>query len=76
MMLLSALARQEGLFDWLAARAAGHAHGSSTRVFTLVFAVGILVAIFHSNDAIAVMLAPAVPTSSTPPALTTRSPIC
>ncbi len=60
MMLLSELARQEGLFDWLAARAASLAKGSATRLFTLVFAVGTLVTIFLSNDATAVVLTPAV----------------
>jgi arsenical pump membrane protein len=60
MMLLSELARQEGLFDWLAARAAGLARGSATRLFTLVFAVGTVVTIFLSNDATAVVLTPAV----------------
>jgi arsenical pump membrane protein len=37
MMLLAALARQEGLFDWLAAKAAQTAKGSAVRLFTLVF---------------------------------------
>jgi arsenical pump membrane protein len=60
MMLLSELARQEGLFDWLAARAARMAKGSPTRLFTLVLAVGTLVTIFLSNDATAVVLTPAV----------------
>src|SRR6202453_954928 len=60
MMLLAELARQEGLFDWLAAYAARHATGSATRLFTLVFAVGTLVTIFLSNDATAVVLTPAV----------------
>ena len=60
MMLLSELARQEGLFDWLAARAAALAKGSATRLFTLVFAVGTLVTVFLSNDATAVVLTPAV----------------
>ncbi len=60
MMLLSELARQEGLFDWLAARAARLAHGSATRLFTLIFAVGTLVTVFLSNDATAVVLTPAV----------------
>ena len=60
MMLLSELARQEGLFEWLAARAAGLAKGSATRLFTLVFAVGIVVTVFLSNDATAVVLTPAV----------------
>jgi arsenical pump membrane protein len=60
MMLLSELARQEGLFDWLAAHAAALANGSATRLFTLVFGVGTAVTIFLSNDATAVVLTPAV----------------
>jgi arsenical pump membrane protein len=60
MMLLAELARQEGLFDWLAAKAARLAAGSATRLFTLVFAVGTLVTVFLSNDATAVVLTPAV----------------
>jgi arsenical pump membrane protein len=60
MMLLSELARQEGLFDWLAARAARMAKGSAPRLFTLVFTVGTIVTVFLSNDATAVVLTPAV----------------
>jgi arsenical pump membrane protein len=60
MMLLSELARQEGLFDWLAARAARLAKGSATRLFSLVFGVGTIVTVFLSNDATAVVLTPAV----------------
>ena len=60
MMLLSELARQEGLFDWLAARTASLARGSPVRLFSLVFAVGTVVTIFLSNDATAVVLTPAV----------------
>ncbi len=60
MMLLAELARQEGLFDWLAAHAAKAAHGSGTRLFTLVFLVGAVVTTFLSNDATAVVLTPAV----------------
>ena len=60
MMLLSELARQQGLFDWLAAHAAAHAKGSAARLFTLVFAVGTVVTVFLSNDATAVVLTPAV----------------
>jgi arsenical pump membrane protein len=60
MMLLAELARQEGLFDWLAAKAASLAHGSASRLFTLVFAVGTVVTVFLSNDATAVVLTPAV----------------
>jgi arsenical pump membrane protein len=60
MMLLAELAREEGLFDWLAAAAARQAKGSATRLFTLVFIVGTFVTIFLSNDATAVVLTPAV----------------
>jgi len=60
MMLLAELARQAGLFDWLAARAAALARGSATRLFTLVFIVGTAVTVFLSNDATAVVLTPAV----------------
>ena len=60
MMLLSELAREQGLFDWLAAKAAGMAKGSATRLFTLVFGVGTIVTTFLSNDATAVVLTPAV----------------
>ena len=60
MMLLSELAQQEGLFAWLAARAALLAKGSATRLYTLVFTVGTVVTTFLSNDATAVVLTPAV----------------
>jgi arsenical pump membrane protein len=60
MMLLAELARQEGLFDWLAAKAARLAKGSASRLFTLIYGVGILVTVFLSNDATAVVLTPAV----------------
>jgi arsenical pump membrane protein len=60
MMLLAEIARVTGLFDWLAAEAAAHARGSPTRLFGLVYLVGILVTVFLSNDATAVVLTPAV----------------
>ncbi|MDB5732365.1 MAG: Arsenite efflux rane protein ArsB, partial [Variovorax sp.] len=60
MMLLSELARREGLFDFLAARAVRHARGSPVRLFALVYAIGIGVTVFMSNDATAVVLTPAV----------------
>jgi len=60
MMLLAELARQEGLFDWLAAYAVEHARGSPQRLFTLVYAVGTVVTVLLSNDATAVVLTPAV----------------
>ena len=60
MMLLAELARQEGLFDWLAGYAIMKARGSAARLFILVYAVGIVVTVFLSNDATAVVLTPAV----------------
>ncbi|WP_028633982.1 arsenic transporter [Pseudomonas parafulva] len=60
MMVLAELARQEGLFDWLARYAVGHARGSGQRLFDLVFLVGTVVTVFLSNDATAVVLTPAV----------------
>lgn len=60
MMLLAEVARQEGLFDWLGAHAARAARGSAQRLFALVYGVGILVTVFLSNDATAVVLTPAV----------------
>jgi arsenical pump membrane protein len=60
MMLLAEVAREERLFDWLAAQAAAHARGSAPRLFLLVYGVGILVTTFLSNDATAVVLTPAV----------------
>ena len=60
MMLLSEIARQEGLFDWLAALATKRARGSATRLFLLIYLVGTVVTVFLSNDAAAVVLTPAV----------------
>jgi arsenical pump membrane protein len=60
MMLLSEIARGEGLFDWLAARAVGLANGSAMRLYFLVYGVGVVVTAFLSNDATAVVLTPAV----------------
>lgn len=60
MMLLSELARREGLFEAVADWAIGHAAGSASKLFGLVFAVGVVVTVFLSNDATAVVLTPAV----------------
>jgi len=60
MMLLSELARREGVFDWLASLAIAAAKGSRARLFSLVYLVGIGVTVFLSNDATAVVLTPAV----------------
>ncbi len=60
MMVLAELARHEGLFDWLAAVAVKHSKGSAVRLFGLIYIVGIVVTVFLSNDATAVVLTPAV----------------
>jgi arsenical pump membrane protein len=60
MMLIAEMARQEGVFDWLAALAVAHARGSPQRLFALVYAVGTVVTVLLSNDATAVVLTPAV----------------
>jgi len=60
MMLLAELARGEGLFDWLAAGVAVMARGSAMRLFALVYGMAVLVTVFLSNDATAVVFTPAV----------------
>lgn len=60
MMLLSELAREHGVFDWLSSAAVRSAKGSYSRLFLLVYIVGTVVTIFMSNDATAVVLTPAI----------------
>lgn len=60
MMLLAETAREEKLFDWLAAHATRMAKGSPKRLFFLIYLVGVVVTTFLSNDATAVVLTPAV----------------
>ena len=60
MMLLSELAREHGVFDWVSSAAVAGARGSCTRLFTLIYGIGTLVTIFMSNDATAVVLTPAI----------------
>ena len=60
MMLLSEIARREGLFDWVAATAVNRANRSPKRLFMLIYLVGAVVTAFLSNDAAAVVLTPAV----------------
>ena len=60
MMILSELAREKGVFNWIAEVAATQAKGSPRRLFMLIYAAGTLVTIFLSNDATAVVLTPAV----------------
>jgi arsenical pump membrane protein len=60
MMLVSELAREQGVFDWVAARAVRGARGSRGRLFALVYGVGVVVTVCLSNDATAVVLTPAI----------------
>lgn len=63
MMLLSESTREQGVFDWLSSIAVRGADGSCSKLFTLVYAVGMIVTIFMSNDATAVVLTPAILTA-------------
>ena len=63
MMMLSELAREHGVFDWLSSVAVRSARGSCSRLFALVYGVGTIVTIFMSNDATAVVLTPAILTA-------------
>jgi arsenical pump membrane protein len=60
MMIMSELARREGVFDWIAARAVSASKGSQARLFFLIYCFGTIVTVFLSNDATAVVLTPAV----------------
>ena len=60
MMLLSALARDNGVFDWVAATSIQLAKGSCVKLFAIIYGVGTIVTICMSNDATAVVLTPAV----------------
>ena len=60
MMLLSAVAKECGVFDWLSSAAVRGAKGSCSRLFTLIYLIGTVVTIFMSNDATAVVLTPAI----------------
>jgi arsenical pump membrane protein len=63
MMLLSEVAKEQGVFDWVASVAIQSANGSCSRLFMLVYGAGTLVTIFMSNDATAVVLTPAILTA-------------
>jgi arsenical pump membrane protein len=60
MMLLAEVARNEGLFEWLAGQAVRHSRASAKRLFLIVYVVGVIVTVVMSNDATAVVLTPAV----------------
>ncbi|MBV8552973.1 MAG: arsenic transporter, partial [Acidobacteriaceae bacterium] len=51
MMLLAEMARRQGLFDWLAAKAVAAARDSCGRLFSLLYGVGVVVTALLSNDA-------------------------
>ena len=60
MMLLAELASLEGVFDWAAGLVGRAARGSALRLFCYVYALAVLITVFLSNDATAVVFTPAV----------------
>lgn len=60
MMLLSEIARENGVFDWISAVAVTHAQQSGRRLFLLLYLAGVCVTACMSNDATAIVLTPAV----------------
>ncbi|HLI76123.1 MAG TPA: arsenic transporter [Acidobacteriaceae bacterium] len=60
MMLLSELARANGVFDWVSTTAVRHSNNRIARLFTLIYGIGTIVTVAMSNDATAVVLTPAV----------------
>jgi arsenical pump membrane protein len=60
MMILAEIAREKGVFEWVADVAARHARNSPGRLFVLIYLLGTLVTALLSNDATAVVLTPAV----------------
>lgn len=60
MMLLAETSRQEKLFDWVASYAIKFSRGSANQLFILIYLAAIIITVFLSNDATAVVLTPAV----------------
>jgi len=60
LMLIAAAADHAGVFDVLAWQAARHAGGSQRRLLVNVFASGVVLTAFLSNDATALILTPVV----------------
>nr|WP_281376902.1 SLC13 family permease [Acidocella aromatica] len=60
MMLLAELAADQGVFAWAAGLVARAANGSALRLFGLIYAMAVVVTVFLSNDATAVVFTPAV----------------
>jgi len=59
-MTIAALADQAGVFDLLAVRVAALARGHARALYLGVFALGVLITAFLSNDATALILTPVV----------------
>ncbi len=60
MMLLAEMAREQGLFGWAADLVARHACGSAARLFAMIYGMAVVITVFLSNDATAVVFTPAV----------------
>lgn len=60
MMLFSEMAREEGVFDWVADIAVQRAGKSAGWLFVWIYVVGVVVTALLSNDATAVVMTPAV----------------
>ncbi len=60
LMVISAIADAAGIFDTLAYQAARLAGGSSLLLYLIIFAVGVVITAFLSNDATALILTPVV----------------
>lgn len=60
MMLLSELAREHGVFDWVSSKAVRSSRGEGARLLALIYGLGTITTICLSNDATAVVLTPAV----------------
>jgi arsenical pump membrane protein len=60
LMIISAVADQAGFFDALARGAAYAARGDTHRLYLAVFAIGVLITAFLSNDATALILTPVI----------------
>jgi arsenical pump membrane protein len=60
MMILAELAADQGLFAWAAGWVAVLARGSAGRLFGMIYGMAVVVTVFLSNDATAVVFTPAV----------------
>lgn len=65
LMLISAIADSAGFFDALALGAARGAGGNTRLLYLAVFAIGVLITAFLSNDATALILTPVIYTLAT-----------